>query len=294
MTPSRQLIEREKLRLRGFDGPTSASPYSRSGTSSPTPVSTELRRLMLSLMPLKSIEATLRQRLGAEEPEGSVDESNLNHGAPLPGPSRNNNFNRHPPFDPFVRPASALSSASTSSSSVRSRVLGFRRHSVSSSNTSSAASSAPAPVDFSRHCSNCSASGSSGIGIGIGIGRGGVYGQEPRHVRRNSRIHSIVDSFAVKVRGSTGWKRRARLPEFPVCDEREISEENMDSTTKRYSRRNSFDQMSEQDKRDLLAARQIIEVFGEDIDRLWRHADVQDLLRRKNIRLENRPGLCVD
>lgn len=60
---------------------------------------------------------------------------------------------------------------------------------------------------------------------------------------------------------------------------------------KRHSCRSSFEQMSEQDKRDLLAARQIIQVFGEDIDRLWKHEDVQSLLRRKDIKLENRPGL---
>ena len=93
----------------------------------------------------------------------------------------------------------------------------------------------------------------------------------------------------MKVRGSTGWKRRARLPDFPVCDERGIDEDM--ETTMRYSKRSSFDQMSEQDKRDVLAARQIIQVFGEDIDRLWRHEDVQSLLRRKDIRLKDRPGL---
>lgn len=49
--------------------------------------------------------------------------------------------------------------------------------------------------------------------------------------------------------------------------------------------------MSEQEERELLSARQIIQVFGEDIETLWQNDDVQRLLKRQNIRLENRPGL---
>ena len=49
--------------------------------------------------------------------------------------------------------------------------------------------------------------------------------------------------------------------------------------------------MSEQEERELLAARQILQVFGEDIDQLWRNEEVQKTLKRLNIRLESKPGL---
>ena len=47
----------------------------------------------------------------------------------------------------------------------------------------------------------------------------------------------------------------------------------------------------EQEERELLAARQILQVFGEDIDQLWRNEEVQKTLKRLNIRLESKPGL---
>ena len=57
--------------------------------------------------------------------------------------------------------------------------------------------------------------------------------------------------------------------------------------------RASFDEITEQEERDLLSARQIIEVFGEDIDRLWRNEEVQAILAAEQVRLDKRPGLYV-
>ena len=57
--------------------------------------------------------------------------------------------------------------------------------------------------------------------------------------------------------------------------------------------RPSFDEITEQEERDLLSARQIIEVFGEDIDRLWRNEEVQAILAAEQVRLDKRPGLYV-
>ena len=49
-----------------------------------------------------------------------------------------------------------------------------------------------------------------------------------------------------------------------------------------------------QEERDLLSARQIIEVFGEDINRLWRNEEVQAVLAAEKVRLDKRPGLYVN
>ncbi|KAI5120894.1 hypothetical protein M0805_002994 [Coniferiporia weirii] len=284
VTPSRQLIEREKARLRSIDGPfgcPSGLPP-KSGRSSP-PYSTELRRLMLSLLPLKSIETTLRQRLGAESPvrhsfdhTGSLPREHLPNRAREVGPTSFGVHKLH--AEPFIRPTSALSSSSASSGSLRSRVLGLRRHSISSSMTSTASStSTPAPVDFNKACGEYDGLSPSAMT------------QDGRLARRSSRLHSLVDAFAVKVRGSTGWKRRARIPD---CDERGVMD-SRDSSAPPQGR-TSIDDMSEQDRRELLAARQIIQVFGEDIDRLWRHGDVQTLLKRQNIFLEDQPGFFLN
>ncbi|THH08173.1 hypothetical protein EW145_g2884 [Phellinidium pouzarii] len=284
-TPSKQLIEREKAQLRCLDGtlgyPSSSALGSGRSSSS---YSTELRRLMLSLMPLKSIETTLRQRLGAEQPPqhksgpsstSLAREAITNRTRALTPIS----FSAYkPPTEPFVRPASAQSHSSGSSGSIRSRVLGLRRHSISSSATSTTSSIyTPAPVDFSNAYGICEPSSSA-------------MTREGRLARRSSKLHSLVDSFAVKVRGSTGWKRRARIPDYD--GNRALPGRSADS--EHISPRSSFDEMSEQDKRELLAARQIIQVFGEDIDRLWRHDDVQSLLKRLDIRLEGQSGFFLN
>lgn len=101
-------------------------------------------------------------------------------------------------------------------------------------------------------------------------------------------VSEMVDSFVVKVRGGTGWRRRARLPPNP--------DGSLDSGHAKEglpSNRPSFDAVPEQEERELLSARQIIEVFGEDIDHLWRNEEVQALLAAEQIRLDKRPGLYV-
>ena len=112
-----------------------------------------------------------------------------------------------------------------------------------------------------------------------------------RETSRNRRkLAAFVDSFAVRVRGSAGWKKRARLPDNLGSSNSEELHKNHDSVVS-CSHRLSVEFMSEQEERELLAARQILQVFGEDIDRLWRNEEVQKTLKRLNIRLESKPGL---
>ena len=285
-TPSSQLIEREKQRLRALDGSFNRSTTQFSdGRASPSQYSSELRRLMLSLLPLKSIETTLRQRLGAESLAPQSPESPGNPllkiwGKNLKAKACSLDI-QTTPVEPFVRPSSALSfSSSTLSSENRSRrLLGFRRHSVSSSATSSASSSAPGSVY------------TSGSERSIGSASTYVSSSLSRESSRNRRkLSDFVDSFAVRVRGSTGWKRRARLPDHLTISKRDEPHNDRNSIVS-YSHRPSLEFMSEQEERELLAARQILQVFGEDIDQLWRNEEVQKTLKRLNIRLESKPGL---
>ncbi|KAH8116122.1 G-alpha-domain-containing protein [Phellopilus nigrolimitatus] len=244
-TPSKQLIEREKLRLRSLDGSLGHAPGSSSASG---------------------IETTLRQRLGADTPTPlAIDASeNLQRQA-----FKNRmkgvvslDISTKLPSEPFPRPGSAQSLSSASSSSVRSRgVLGLRRHSVSSS-ASSAASSASAATasefDQARNDSWTSA-----------------MPQDGQHPRLGNRLYSLVDSFAVRVRGSTGWKQRVRSPDpdniSPVSD----TSSNGSATHPSLSKRSSYSTLSEQREHEFLSARQIIQVFGEDIDRLWRNTDLE-------------------
>ncbi|KAL5514345.1 hypothetical protein ACEPAG_2433 [Sanghuangporus baumii] len=281
-TPSRQLIEKEKSRLRSIE--TSAGYPTKSRTNQQRPAySTELRRLMLSLLPLKSIEQTLRQRLGAEPSVVDPTKTELRDGisSVIKVPKYQQQIKES--RDPYARPASAQSSLP---GNYNRHLLGFRRHSISSSATSSTSSiSSPSSTDPNWHNSGIP---SATLAPDSAVLKGRL------HHRRNSRLYGLVDSFAVKVRGSTGWRRRARIPDS-LSSGRSTSSISIGHDSSQPSSRNpSLDAMSQQEERELQSARQIIQVFGEDIEKLWRNEDVQRLLKRKNIRLENRPGFFLN
>ncbi|EJD05492.1 G-alpha-domain-containing protein [Fomitiporia mediterranea MF3/22] len=279
-TPSRQLVEREISRLRALDSPHRYNDTGRSKQPSPT-FSIELRRLMLSLLPLRSIETTLRRRLGAESPAQatSFDESTSE------SPDKTSIDCDVPrcPAELLPRPASALSSLSGASNVQYMHTPGIRRHSISSSATSSTSSSPlSSPVGFDKRDGRIPAANLSSDNLDRGW----------KHRRQVSRLYGLVDSFAVKVRGSTGWRRRARLPND--ISSRGDASVSQSAESVCHSRRSSFDSVNEQEERELLSARQIIQVFGEDIERLWRHEELQRLLKKRKIRLENRPGFFLN
>ncbi|KAL5498679.1 hypothetical protein ACEPAH_2034 [Sanghuangporus vaninii] len=277
-TPSRQLIEKEKSRLRSIEN----YPTRTSNQQAPA-YSTELRRLMLSLLPLKSIEQTLRQRLGAEPSVVDPTKTELRDGISSVIKAPKYQQQTKESREPYARPASAQSSLP---GTYNRHLLGFRRHSISSSATSSTSSiSSPSPTD------------SNGLSSGIPsatLAPDSAVLKGRLHHRRNSRLYGLVDSFAVKVRGSTGWRRRARIPDSLSSGRSASSISIEHDSSQPNSRSPSLDAMSEQEERELQSARQIIQVFGEDIERLWRNEDVQRLLKRKNIRLESRPGFFLN
>lgn len=280
LTPSRRLIEKEKTRLSSLDSPFGYSPDRPPGTQSPSAYSTELRHLMLSLLPLKSIEMTLRRRLGTEPAIRTCIESGRTSERQVAEAKAPVTYNRTKQLsEPPVRPSSAQSIFSASTGVQTKHFLGFRRHSISSSAASSDSSSPnPSPTDSDRR--------------GAFPPAAHLSDRNRRHHRRGSRFSGLVDSFAVKVRGSTEWKRRARIPDSLSAASSATGVPSLETRgSGRHSRRPSLDSMSEQEERDLLSARQIIQVFGEDIERLWRNEDVQKILKQRNIRMETQPGL---
>lgn len=279
-TPSRQLIEKEKSRLRSIENSAIYSADTRANSRRGPAYSPELRRLMLSLMPLKSIEQTLQHRLGAEP--SAIDPAKAERLLGLASVIKVPKSPTQPkdPREPYVRPASAQSSLS---STYNKQLFAFRRHSISSSTTSSTSSiSSPGTTETNALDSAIPSTT---------LSPDAANPKRRLHQRRNSKLYGLVDSFAVKVRGNTGWRRRARIPDSISSGHSVLSMPTGHDSSPPNSRSPSLDAMSEQEERELQSARQIIQVFGEDIEKLWRNEDVQKLLRRKNVRLEERPGL---
>ena len=236
--------------------------------------STEVRRLMLTLKPLKSIEATLRQRLGAEV---ATEKPRLDQEAVLTRQRRGliRNSSYVPPETPDQLPSQkSNATASVDSNSKGKKTLGLRRHRASSSaTTTSASSSVRSLSEGSANLQN----------------QRDVFDAETIEATSPvspSSVSDTANSFVVKVRGGTGWRRRARIPP-------NSTDASDDHSEKESSSRPSFDEVTGQEERDLLSARQIIEVFGEDINRLWRNEEVQAVLAAEKVRLDKRPGLYV-
>ena len=77
------------------------------------------------------------------------------------------------------------------------------------------------------------------------------------------------------MRSNSNWKRLARLPG--------LGKHNLSQDDPDYH--------NVQQLRDLESARTVIEACGEDIHLLWQNADVQSILARAGVLLQNEPGL---
>lgn len=233
----------------------------------------------MSFLPLRSIEDTLRKRLGAEaSPEKvKVDQEAVKTRERRGLIRTASSHIRAPDAIPKTTPTKS------GSTEVKNRKsLGIRRHRASSSAAASSVSSSVQSVsDSSAKLQNYR----------------DVFDLDTSEATNPvsvspSSVSDMVDSFVVKVRGSTDWRRRARLPPNPRSEPGATPNVGRTSFSA-ASNRPSFDEVTELEERELSSARQIIEVFGSDIDRLWRNEEVQAILATEQVRLDKRPGLYV-
>ena len=253
---------------RGY-GPSFPMTYtntSNTGTSGASQaLSPELRRLKLSLAPLKSVEATLNKRLATiPRPKAivpfpsSLSGEDAIQSIPIPSSfgKRSRSTRRrslpssmtHPQLlnVPSPNPQSSLRTVPSSGSSSGSAVSEVRPRSSTSSSSSSS--------EESRSSSIATAP------------------SPPSRIAHHKSISHLIE-FAVRVRSNSNWKRLARLP---GDDRGQIVDPELDGV---------------QQMRDLTSARAVIEACGEDMHLLWQNADVQSILARAGVLLQNEPGL---
>ncbi|KLO16117.1 G-alpha-domain-containing protein [Schizopora paradoxa] len=103
--------------------------------------------------------------------------------------------------------------------------------------------------------------------------------------------------LAVRVRGNSTWKRVARTfgVSALVGGKRDVVRQVADqSSIISFDGSVAGQELTDRDFREFSAARQVIEACADDMKKLWANGEVRDLLRRHGIHLEEQPGFFLD
>lgn len=110
-----------------------------------------------------------------------------------------------------------------------------------------------------------------------------------------------VAEFSVKVRGNAGWKQLACLS-LRTDNGRPSGEgsSSADMISMRSTGKNTSvteivyrpdGNTNAREEHELEVSQHVVQACGEDIDKLWRNQEVQELLKQAGIDLTNQPGL---
>lgn len=313
-------------RPRTADGPRIASVRSFESSTHVRPCviySTELRRLMLSLLPLKSVEEGLNIRLGVLPQSSPVSysdtlrrhrRSSSEATETLPstslassGASKTISFGdemkrsaRNPPRPSSSQSTSSSSSRSFSPTTSKVKNLFTRRQSASASVSTHTRNAASADLNSRAKLEDITNTNASNV---LDVHRGWV-----NQMHRSYSVGALqpfkvwnVAEFAVKVRGNAGWKQLACLTsQTDIGCLSGGASSSADKISIRSTGKNTSvteiiyrpdENTNAREEHELEVSQHVVQACGEDIDRLWRNQEVQELLKQAGIDLTNQPGL---
>lgn len=309
----------EQRRPRTADGPRIAPVRSFDSTTTTkcTVFSAELRRLMLSLLPLKSVEETLNTRLGVLPPNlpsynelrqhgrSSSDTTELSPSTLLASTSKTssederNRVAHDPPRPSSSQSTSSSSSGSFSPSKSKVKSIFGRRYSTSTASHGRHANSVDldSRVKF-EDITNTSRNLASAVGWVNQVHRSYSVG-----ALHQFKLWNVAE-FTVKVRGNAGWKQLACLSartniarlSTDVSSSADVisilSASKNTSVTEIVYRPDSSD-VNAHEERELEVSQHVVQACGEDIEKLWKNQEVQELLKQAGIQLAKQAGLYV-